>query len=420
MKDKEVWVFHHYADPPDGHWTGTYDLYKFLVKEGNRVTVFSSSFSHYTRLDERLAEKEKARTASYDGVEFVFVKATPHVKNDWRRIANMLTYAFRSHRAANRHRGRPDVVVGCTPHPFCALAGKLQARRHGVPFVLELHDLWLEYLKDTGGISAWNPVAAIWQALDRLLYKKANKILALWPNMKARLAQLKIPEEKVVWMPLGVDLDDNVAPEPTQKGDGEPFLVMFTGSIGPASNLGEVVQAARILQERGQNHITFSLIGAGPDRNRLIKFSKDAGLKNLEFPGLVPKDEVASRLAAADACICGLPDVRTYNEFGTIPTKLLDYMSSNRPTIFISNVKDNMVVLGKAGYAVPPEQPEALVEVILKLAAMSVEERSRFGRNGLDYVNKNHNLRLLSGRLSSVLEEVMQVTDATESRVRPS
>ena len=415
MKAGEIWVFHHYADPPDGHWTGTYDLYRHLGTRGNRVTVFSSSFSHYTRRDDRLTAKEKVSSRSYDGVDFVFVKTTPHIKNDWRRLANMLTYTLRSHRAANRHRGQPDVVVGSTPHPFCALAGLVQARKHRVPFVLELHDLWLEYLKDTGAISVWNPVALLWQALDRLLYEKANMIMALWPNMQARLAQLRIPEEKVVWMPMGVDFDDHVLPEPTQKDDGVPFLVMFTGSIGPASNLGEVVLAAKFLQERGQDHIRFVLIGAGPDRERLMKFAEEEGLRNLEFPGLVPKGEIASRLATADACICGLPDVPTYNEFGTIPTKLLDYMSSNRPTIFISNVKDSMVVLGKAGYAVPPEQPEALVEVLLKLAAMPVEERARIGQNGVDYLRENHDLRLLSERLGAILEGEIQKRNRPDS-----
>jgi hypothetical protein len=25
---KVIWLFHHYADPPDGHWTNHFDLFE--------------------------------------------------------------------------------------------------------------------------------------------------------------------------------------------------------------------------------------------------------------------------------------------------------------------------------------------------------------------------------------------------------
>src|SRR5438132_6360353 len=107
-----VWFFSHYAEPPDGQWTATHDLAKYLVKRGHAITVFSSSVDHYTRKDTRLGRTSVSEVRYFDGVRFVLVKTLLYRRNDWRRLLNMMSYSVNSIAAGFRLKDRPDVIVG--------------------------------------------------------------------------------------------------------------------------------------------------------------------------------------------------------------------------------------------------------------------------------------------------------------------
>lgn len=402
--NKNIWIFHHYADPPDGHWTGTFDLYKHLIEKGHSVTVFSSSFSHYSRCEERLKAGQMSREQFYEGVRFIFVKTPAYKANGWRRGLNMFLFGVRAYKIAKRLMDRPDIVVGSTPHPFCALAAERIAKRHGARFFLELHDLWYEYMIDTGVLSPSNPIAIGIRKIDELLYAKAECIMALWPKMHEYVAEYGIPREKVVWMPMGVDFNETKVSSYERK-EGAPFVALCAARIGPASNVSEILEAAKILKAKGCDRIRFVILGDGPEKEKLVKIAEKAKLENIEFRGMVPKAEVSRHIAAADVCIAGLPDVPTYRKYGTIPTKLIDYISSNRPTVFIASVKDSLVERAKAGVVVPPNRPIELADAIFKLSKLPHDELREMGDNGLKYLKENHDLRMLADRLESLFEE---------------
>ena len=62
---------------------------------------------------------------------------------------------------AQRRMPRPDVVVGCPVHPAAAAAGWLIAGFRHVPFVLEIGDLWPQYLIDMGALKQDGVVAPL-------------------------------------------------------------------------------------------------------------------------------------------------------------------------------------------------------------------------------------------------------------------
>ncbi|GEM_PF-5493590 len=400
---KKIWIIHHYADPPDGYWTGTYDLYKFLVQKGHQVTVFSSSFNHYSREDSRLKPDELYAEKDYNGMHFVFIKTPPYFKNNLKRLWNMLLYGLRSYWWGARQKQGPDVIITATPHPFCAFAAYRLARKFKVPFLLELHDLWLDYLLDTHMVSRWHPAYQVIRWLETSCYKNAKKILILWPKMDLYLKNYGVPPERIVWLPLGIDFEtlEKISAK-SNKEDGN-FVVACTARFGPASNLLEILQAAKILQDQGHHRIKFVLIGDGPEREKLEEFVQENHLTHVEFPGMIPKEQIRKNLVDADACIAGLPDIPNYRKYGTIPTKLLDYLTSGRPTIFITSIQESLVDKAQAGAVVHPNQPGVLAESILKLSRLSSEERARLGENGMEYMRIHHNLKTLADRVEALL-----------------
>lgn len=401
---KNIWMFHHYADPPDGFWTGSFDLYKFLVKKGHRVTIISSSFNHYSRREERLKSGEKFREQVVDGVKFVFVRTAPYHGNNWRRALNMISYGVRAYRWGMAQKERPDVVIATTPHPFCIYAALKLSEKMKVPFLMELHDLWLDYILDTKMLSRSNPVYKLLERMEVQCYRKAEKVLVLWPQMDRYLNQFGVPPENIVWTPLGVDFSASTPPSPKAIHNGDPFVVMCTARFGPASNVDEILQAARILRERGQeNKFRFVLIGGGPKKESLEQYVLEHQLTNIEFRGMIPKGDIPKHLLEADLCIAGLPDIPNYRKYGTIPTKVIDYLFSNRPTVFITSIQNSLVERANSGFVVPPKRPDILADTLQKAINLSQEERIRLGQNGVEHLRKNHNLEKLADAIEGIL-----------------
>jgi hypothetical protein len=76
----------------------------------------------------------------------------------------------------------PDVVIGSSPHLFAALAAFQCARHFGVPFLLEIRDLYPESLLHICNVSRHTSFVVLLAGIERFLYRRADQIWTLLPN----------------------------------------------------------------------------------------------------------------------------------------------------------------------------------------------------------------------------------------------
>src|SRR5438309_239585 len=126
-----MWIFNHYAEGPEGFTTRPFDIGRRVVERGHQVTIFASSFSHYSFRETRLRGIELWRREVIEGVEFFWIRTFPYRWNDWRRVANWVSYFLLAVLAAVVQGKRPDLVIGVSVHPLAALAGWVVARLKG-------------------------------------------------------------------------------------------------------------------------------------------------------------------------------------------------------------------------------------------------------------------------------------------------
>lgn len=400
---KRIWVFHHYADPPDGHWTGTYDLQRILAQRGHDITIYSSSFSHYSRTDSRVDGHQTYTSRIYGGVKFIFVKTASYRTNGLRRVANMVGYSVRAARHALSQPECPDVVIGASPHPLCALSGLKVARSKGARFLFEVHDLWPLFLIELGKLRAAGLLSRGLRWAERALLERADQVLPLWPRMHRYFAEHGIPKTKCTWLPLGVDFDAVQVAKPREPGVGEPFTVMYRGRFGHTNDVTTVIHSAKVLQDRRQNQIRFVVVGEGPERESLENLRSSHGLQNLVFEAFGPHSSIHQDMGRADVLVGSLPSLPHFAKYGMISTKLVEYLSSNRPVIFATDIQNHLVAQAGAGIVVPPGNPAALSDAIEELQRMPREARRQMAENGLRYARENHDLRRIAERLESVL-----------------
>jgi glycosyltransferase involved in cell wall biosynthesis len=398
-----IWVVNHYADPPDGLATRSYDLAHRMVERGHSVAIFASSFSHYHfRHVRRIQPPRFWETENIDGVRFVWVYTTPYRFNDWRRVLNMVSFAVFAVLAAAFNRERPDVVIGVSVHPLAALAGYVIARMKRSRFLFEVTDLWPQTLIAFGQLKPNSTAVHAMRSLERFLYRRAERIVMLWRHTEAYVESQGVSPDKVVWLPHGVELARYESLRPYSGARERPFNVMFLGGFAASNAIGNIVSAAALLQQRGRKDIRFLLVGAGTNRDEIIRTAREACLENVEFRPPVPKRAIARAMSDADAFIYGLRDLPLY-KYGPSLNKLTDYLAGGRPVIFYGNSTYDPVTTARAGYSVPPENPAAVADAIERLVALSTEERVEMGRRGREYVEEYHNIPRLAEKLMQVL-----------------
>lgn len=81
-------------------------------------------------------------------------------------------------------------------------------------------------------------------------------------------------------------------------------------------------------------------------------------------------------------------------------------MMAGKPIIFSVNSPTNPVKEAQCGFSIPPKEPEALSEAVIKLYRTPLEERQAMGERGRQYVKQYHNIAVLAERLEKCLGKV--------------
>jgi len=406
-----LWIFNHYAVTPDlPGGTRHFDLGRELVRRGHKVAIFATSFHYCLHRETRLQADEQWKIEDADGVKFVWLRTPPYQRNDWRRVWNMVVFMLRVWRLGRKlpklmpEIDRPDVVIGSSVHLLAVLAAYWVAKYHRARFIMEVRDLWPQTIIDMRELSEHHPITKLLQALERFLYRKAKRIITLLPRAGEYITAQGVNPEKVVWIPNGVDLTRFQNSGSTGKGD-EGFKVMYLGAHGRANALDVLIQAAKVIQDRGYKDIRFILVGDGPEKPRLIELAQKSGLKNVGFRDPVPKTEVPKALQEADALIFNLERAKVF-KYGISSNKLFDYMASGKPILFAVEAANNPVEEAHCGLTVPPRDPQALAEAVIRLYKTPQEELGAMGRQGREYVEKYHDWAILADKFLKCLEEV--------------
>lgn len=373
-----------FALPREGGGTRHYEFLRHLTQRGHRATVVASPMSY---LSGKSAESPPEEESLLEGRLRILRAKTiqgMHKNFLWRVIA-YLVFMSSSFWTALRVR-RVDLVFGTSPPIFQALGTAILALLTRRRFLLEVRDLWPDFAIDMGVLK--NPLLiGIGRAIESFIYWSADHILVNSPAYQRILIERGTPESKVSLIPNGVDCEmfeieedrDSIRQE---FGWEDRFVATYTGALGPANDIPTILQAALALSE--DERYLFVLAGGGKEEPRLRKMAEDLELTNVQFLGVVSKDQVARVLKASDVCLATLLDIPMFKT--TYPNKVFDYMAAGRPTILgIDGVIREVVEAAEGGIFVPPGSSEDLARVVQELG-QDPTRAERMGEKAKAYV----------------------------------
>jgi glycosyltransferase involved in cell wall biosynthesis len=408
----KIWYLSAY-DQPNGHSSRTFWYASELAKRGHQVTMLTNSYCHFTHV-ERLTSGEKWKIEQIEGVRVVWLKTIAYEGNGWKRAANMLLNAFRCLQFARQTEEVPDVVIGPSVPIFTGLAASKVAKSKGAAFVYEVRDIWPQALVDLNAISSKSLTYFVFRFIEKILYKNAVLISAVLPLTYKHVEKSGGNPDKVTWIPNGVNLTSFDGIEEYDGGLQGCLTAMYVGGFSISHDVITILKAAKILQDSNKCNYQFILVGGGKERGQCEALSASLGLDNVKFIETVPKRDVPALQSKADILIASVKDTPVY-QFGINSNKLFDYLGSARPILFSGNAPNDPVAESHAGLSIPPENPKAMADALIKLYEMTPTQRVEMGQLGRKYAEENFDLIKLVDRMEKVLWQAVNERNTCET-----
>jgi glycosyltransferase involved in cell wall biosynthesis len=383
-------------DEPGG--TRHYEFARLLVRRGHQVTVIASPVSYITGDPTHPPDVKDGgltilRASVYDA----------HHKSFFHRVIAFFTFMLSSFWIGLGVK-QIDLVWGTSPPIFQGLTAWALARLKGAKFLFEVRDLWPQFAIAVGVLK--NPLLIRLSGwLELFLYRRADRVMVNSPGFVAHVQSRGA--RRVELIPNGADPamfdphDEGIIFRQANGLQGK-FVALYAGAHGMSNDLDVLLEAAELLSK--EKKIQIVLLGDGKEKLALQSRAAQMGLANVTFLSSVPKMEMPSALAAADACIAILKPLDEYKT--TYPNKVFDYMAAGRPVVLaIDGVIRAVVEAAGCGIFAEPGNAAALAAVIRRLAGDARQARA-MGLKGRKYLEENFSRNVILEELLALLEDV--------------
>lgn len=400
-----ILLINHYAGSPEyGMEFRPYYMCKEWLKLGHNVLIVGGSQSH---LRKQQPQKEQE---NIDGVDYSWVKLYKYKGNGIGRILSMGMFISKLGMNYKKYLRDfvPDIIIASSTYPLDIYPARRIAMHYGAKLIYEVHDLWPLSPIELGGYSPKHPFIRVMQKAEDDCYRYVDAVVSMLPKSEPHMKERGLAVGKFFCVPNGIVIDDwmnyPALSEPHSSTlerlhrEGK-FVVGFTGAHGIANSLYAAIDAVSGLKK---DNVVFVLVGTGPEKERLIAYTKQHQIENVLFLPPVNKKLIPSLLEHMDTLYIGLQRQSLFR-FGISPNKMFDYMMASKPIIQAIDAGNNFVEEAQCGLYAEPDNIDEIRNAILQIKSMSAEERIRLGKNGKDFVLQNHTYGVLAQKFIDVM-----------------
>ncbi|PET44977.1 hypothetical protein CN514_21300 [Bacillus sp. AFS001701] len=282
-----------------------------------------------------------------------------------------------------------------------ALPALKVAQKYNIPTVYEVRGLWHDtQCTKTAGFEN-SERYLLHQNYELICCHTADRVVAISKSLKEHLITLGIPEEKIYFVPNGVDIKKFSPQSPNlelrKKLDLEDKLVIgFIGSVTHYEGLDYLLKALAELKEINMK-FKFVLVGDGKALPELKQLTQELGLDDfVTFVGRVPHTEVNDYYSVIDV----FPFPRTSAKVCQLvtPLKPFEVMAMEKLAL-VSDIPAlrEMVIEGETGLVFKSEDVSSLVECLKK-----AESNMHLAKQGRKWVVNHRSWDKLAGRYNDI------------------
>ncbi|ATZ61206.2 MAG: GDP-mannose-dependent alpha-(1-6)-phosphatidylinositol monomannoside mannosyltransferase [candidate division WS2 bacterium] len=346
---------------------GSYEYYlaKNLSLLNQDVTIITSA----TKVRRYYLNDRSALTAD-EQIEGFYVKRLP-IKFEMKEVPYMQNLR------KNLESGGFDIVHSTEDFQLCSWQASSYAKEHKIPLFITRWLYWKPNIR----------LASLFQFYDRyistIVRNRAAAIIAPSASIKEYLLDYGVNEEKVHWIPSGVDLE-TFSPNPSSMlreklGLGDEKIILSIARLHLLKGLHYLIQAYGTVARNFPN-TRLVILGKGPQEKELRDMAKQLNIeKKVSFlTEHVPHEKISQLYNSAD--IFAFPSV--VEPFGMAN---LEAMACGKPTVSsdTGGMRD-MVLHGKTGFLFKVGDVKGIEDALMamlsdekKTEEMGLESRKR-------------------------------------------
>ncbi len=319
-------------------------------------------------------------------------------------------FGFSAMVAASAHTlGRPDVVMGLSPPIFLGDAAWTIAKRHDVPFVFNVQDIFPDVAIELGAITNQRLIDAMHRH-ERSVYARADSVTVLSEdqadNVRAKIAE---PDRSKVSIIRNFADVDSIRPldrqtnERRRLGLDDKLVVQYSGNVGMSQPFDLIMAAADRFAHRPDVH--FVINGEGAARPLVDGWAAERA--NVTVTDFVGPGQVADVLGTADLHLIPL---KAGLARSSTPSKLYGILASGRPSLASIDQGSevwNTLAEADAGCSVEPGDAEGFFATMASMLD-DPEGLQVQGRNGRRYVENRLSPRSQAVAYEELFEQLIR------------
>ena len=393
--------------PPDmgGASNRAWNIARAMQASGHEVIVIAA-YPYYphgrvsSRYAHRLFVRERLEGFEVIRVWIPSLRTRGYLNRLLIYVGFTFSYAIGQLLLANR---RLHLVYYVSPYPLSVFSfpAIMCARIAGSRVFLDVADLWPEVILEIGTIRT--PLATtLVNAMARVVSTLSDLTTPITESIRERLLELGLSRRKLEVVELAIDTD-YFRPQPPKFTDDRlkgRFVAEYSGIIGPKYDFTSLINAAKIIAQKNPRVLVL-IRGDGEWLPYVERTARSIGnvlvLGKVESP-----DRVLDYLNAADVLLCPMRDLRETSAI--VPSKVLEYFAVGKPVVCSGRGETQTVIEDyKLGMMVPPGEPEALAEAILRFES-DTELYKATARNSRELAIRHYPLSMLARRIEALTE----------------
>ncbi len=238
----------------------------------------------------------------------------------------------------------------------------------------------------------------IYGAIDRRVLRSFDGVVAVSEEVKLRLLNAGVRQERVRLIRNGIDLQPFVTERLLSSESPESLTIGLVGRLSSEKGIDLFLQAAsRVLAEAPATN--FIVVGDGPDRASLEALLRELHIEH-RVSLLGRREDMPAVYASMDIMVSA-------SRQEGLPVALLEGMASGLPLVGTAvGAVPTIVRDGSTGLLVPPENVGALSSAILTLIHDPLR-RSQFGAAGRRLIANDFSADQMTSEYLQLYEQVL-------------
>lgn len=373
----KIWVIGRGYPTTSNRMWGSFELEqaKLLAREENEVSYISLTLSFFDRKDPRglrQFEEDNVKIYAYSRLYFPGKLGIYWEKFEdkcWKKLFDVV-YA---------NTGLPDLIHIHYPSMISSIHEVEEYRKKGVKIFVTEHwsRVLLNHLKshEKARLDYYATHSKCFLSVGRPLQESVD-----------RLSDVTVPMDVVpnVVSPLFHPDDHPYA--------DEKFTFVMVGRLVPLKQFDVVIREF-IREFAGNDEVRLAVIGAGKEKDRLVKISSTVKSQVI-FTGPLRLEEVAEKIKAANALI-------SYSKYETFGVPIIEAWACGKPVIVSDRVGAVSYVNEERGLVVPFDEPSELGKAMHRMIA----QYDTYNHRGIaEFAQENFSDRAIYQKLHKIYE----------------